>query len=612
MILQALTQYYQRKADNGSDIAPQGFEYKQIPFIIVIDKDGNFVQLEDTRDVDIKNKKTKAKTYLVPLSSSRSAKGSADIANLLWDNYGYVLAVPKVDKKKSEEQLQQWAERQNKAFKTKIEQVSETLSEHIGISAVKQFYSNNQMDVVKQAQNWNDCLKIKDALMSFRLKGETDLICQSKFVQNYIYDSLKDDDETEENESQDELIGVCLVTGKREKIAKLHNKISGIAEQQTAFCSVNDGKSPAFSSYGKSQGENFPVGKTAMFEYSTALKTLLAGQNKFYIGDMTALCWSEKETTFENDLSIIFGGNSIKDNPENYIDTVKNLYASIHKGNYSKDSEDVKMHVLAFSKEKARTIIRLWYESTVADMAINIAQWFDDIRMVKGINSPYPEYMPLLRLLCNLVFEGKSENLPPNLVADTTKAILNGGILPITLLQMAIRRNRAEQSVTYARASLIKAYLNRKIRFNCSKNTTKNKEITVSYDPNRQDIGYVLGALFAMLEKVQEDSSESKINATIKDRYYGSASSTPLTVFATLIKLSQHHLSKISKIKPNRAVYFNRELGEIMNKIDKFPSHLNMEQQGLFAIGYYQKRQDFFVKKEDRQPQDADAKTNEI
>lgn len=600
MILQALTQYYQRKADNGSDIAPQGFEYKQIPFIIVIDKDGNFVQLEDTRDVDIKNKK--GNSFLAPLASTRSGKNSADVANLLWDHYGYIFAHPKEDT----DTAIVMANRQHQAFKQRINEVL-TKTNDSGLKAVKEFLTNQtNIDLVKNTDTWQQCLKIKGCNLTFRLQGETDLICQSKAIQSYIANQ-SNYAEDESNESSEK--GICLITGNKDTIARLHQPIGGVNAKPAPFASIN---LDAFESYNKSQGYGFPVSEKGMFEYTTALNTLLKSDNRFRIGETVAVCFSEKQSEFEDELALLFGDNIKKDNPDEFVNTVKNLFSSIHNGAYTKDDGTQKMYVLGLSPNVARIVVRFWYESTVADMAINIAQWFDDIRMVKGINSPYPEYMPLLRLLCNLVFEGKSENLPPNLVADTTKAILNGGILPITLLQMAIRRNRAEQSVTYARASLIKAYLNRKIRFNCSKNTTKNKEITVSYDPNRQDIGYVLGALFATLEKVQEDSSESKINATIKDRYYGSASSTPLTVFATLIKLSQHHLSKISKIKPNRAVYFNRELGEIMNKIDKFPSHLNMEQQGLFAIGYYQKRQDFFVKKEDRQSQDADAKTNEI
>lgn len=51
MILQALYEYYQRKAaDPGSTIAPHGLEWKEIPYLILIDKKGNFLELQDTTE----------------------------------------------------------------------------------------------------------------------------------------------------------------------------------------------------------------------------------------------------------------------------------------------------------------------------------------------------------------------------------------------------------------------------------------------------------------------------------------------------------------------------------------------------------------------------------
>ena len=209
MILQALTQYYQRKADNDSDIAPQGFEYKQIPFIIVIDKDGNFVQLEDTRGTDSKTKK--GNFFLAPLASTRSGKNSADVANLLWDHYGYIFAHPKEDT----DTAIVMANRQHQAFKQRINEVL-TKTNDSGLKAVKEFLTNEtNIDLVKNTNTWQQCLKIKGCNLTFRLQGETDLICQSKAIQSYIANQ-SNYAEDESNKSSEK--GICLITGNKDTL----------------------------------------------------------------------------------------------------------------------------------------------------------------------------------------------------------------------------------------------------------------------------------------------------------------------------------------------------------------------------------------------------------
>jgi CRISPR-associated protein Csd1 len=193
------------------------------------------------------------------------------------------------------------------------------------------------------------------------------------------------------------------------------------------------------------------------------------------------------------------------------------------------------------------------------------------------------------------------------------RAILEELPYPQTLLQAAIRRVRAEQSkkdsrtgkqlpnVTYARAALIKACVNRETRRN---NTNKEEELAVSLDEGNTNIGYRLGRLFAALERIQQDANPG-INATIRDRFYGAASSTPVTVFGNLMRLTNHHLSKLEKEKPGLAVVRKQLLGEIMCGVPDFPAHLALADQGRFAIGYYHQTQKFFEKKADTTNKEA-------
>ena len=572
MILHALTQYYQRKAKSDGGVAPEGFENKEIPFIIVIDKQGKFIQLEDTRE--LKNKKKVARTFLVPKGLGRSGSKSYEVSNLLWDHYGYVLAY-------AGEKGQEQADKQHVSFTANVNELKQALSDDAGVAAVAAFLASaEEKSKVMQAANWAECAKVKGCNLSFRLVDEAvDLVCQSKAVQAYV---------SQANQAQSDNVpkGICLVTGKPAPITRLHNPVKGVNAKPAPFTSVN---LSAFESYGKEQGFIFPVGEQAMFEYTTALNTLLAGENRFRIGDVTAICWSAKPTPLEEYLASLISGGG-KDNPDAHIDAVKSLYKSLYNGKYTEPDGKEKFYLLGLSPNSARIVVRFWHETTVAALSESIAAWYDDLQMVRGENSPYPEYMPLPRLLGNLVLDGKMENLPSDLIAQITDAALNNRVLPVSLLQAALRRNKAEQKITYGRASLLKAYINRAIRAGRLKNM---KELTMSLDRNRQDIGYVLGRLFAVLEKTQAEANPG-LNATIADRYFGSASSTPIAVFGTLMRLLPHHLNKLEF--EGRAVQLQWEIRQILEHCQKFPNHLNLEQQGLFAIGYYHETQFLFTK----------------
>ena len=572
MILHALTQYYQRKAESDGGVAPEGFENKEIPFIIVIDKQGKFIQLEDTRE--LKNKKKVARTFLVPKGLGRSGSKSYEVSNLLWDHYGYVLAY-------AGEKGQEQADKQHASFTANVNELKQALPDDAGVAAVAAFLASaEEKSKVMQAANWAECAKVKGCNLSFRLVDEAvDLVCQSKAVQAYV---------SQANQAQSDNIpkGICLVTGKLAPIARLHNPVKGVNAKPAPFTSVN---LSAFESYGKEQGFIFPVGEQVMFEYTTALNTLLAGENRFRISDVTAICWSAKPTPLEEYLASLISGGG-KDNPDAHIDAVKSLYKSLYNGKYTKPDGKEKFYLLGLSPNSARIVVRFWHETTVAALSESIAAWYGDLQMVRGENSPYPEYMPLPRLLGNLVVDGKMENLPSDLISQITDAALNNRVLPVSLLQAVLRRNKVEQKITYGRASLLKAYINRAIRAGRLKNM---KELTMSLDRNRQDIGYVLGRLFAVLEKTQAEANPG-LNATIADRYFGSASSTPIAVFGTLMRLLPHHLNKLEF--EGRAVQLQWEIRQILEHCQKFPNHLNLEQQGLFAIGYYHETQFLFTK----------------
>jgi CRISPR-associated protein Csd1 len=330
-----------------------------------------------------------------------------------------------------------------------------------------------------------------------------------------------------------------------------------------------------------------------MFAYTTALNYLLrkGSKQRMQVGDASTVFWSERKTRFESDFAFFFS-EPPKDDPSAGTDRIRNLFDSVNTGAYQEDTGDERFFVLGLSPNAARIAVRFWQTGTVSEFAGRIRQHFDDLRIRKPPREP--EYYSLWRLLVNIATQDKSENIPPNISGDFMRSILTGAPYPASLLQAALRRIRSdtERRVTPVRASLIKAYLNRYYR---KHSENKYKEITMALDVDQQSIGYQIGRLFAVLEKIQEEANPG-LNSTIRERFYSSACSSPVTVFATLLRLKNHHLAKLEN--RGRAVNFERLIGEIVGRISDFPAHLDMHEQGRFAIGYYHQRQNFFEKRE--------------
>jgi len=578
MILQALKKYYDREAsDAESDIAPEGFERKPIPFLIVIGRNGKFINLEDTRE-RIGNRFI-AKTFLVPRSKPRAGSLSYETTFLLWDHARYVLQHPDDNKAKN----------QHTTWLRSLKELPTELNNDEGVTAILKFYDSGGVDDVKSHKTWNECTKVLSCNMTFKLAGEILPIPCCHVVQEYVKQALKSSSDITDESIEDKVIGRCLVTGEVGEIVRVHSdtRISKDSKKLVSFQ-----KNSGFDSYGKEQGYNAPVGRSAEFAYTTALNTLLKSNSRMLVGDAVIVCWSEKSSDLENQIADFFS-EPPKDDPDHGVKAVESLFKSVESGAFFTDeNEKNRFYVLGLSPNSARLAIRFWIVGTVAGMAVKIKQHFDDLRIVHGPRDK--DIFSLFRLLVSTAAQSKADNITPNLAGDTIRSILEGLPYPKTLLSAAVRRNRAEQEVTYYRAALIKACINRSTRF---KNTNIKEELKMSLDENNTNIGYRLGRLFATLEKIQQEANPG-INTTIRDRFYGAASGTPVAVFGNLMRLKNHHLAKLESA--GRRVFFEKRLGQIIDGVEAkiaFPAHLNLEDQGRFAIGYYHQMQDFFIKK---------------
>ncbi|MCX5905550.1 MAG: type I-C CRISPR-associated protein Cas8c/Csd1, partial [Proteobacteria bacterium] len=497
---------------------------------------------------------------------------------------GYVFGYPENDPK---------VVKQHQTWLNSLAQLPDNLKQDEGVRAILLFYERNGVSTVKNHVSWTECTKLTSCNMTFSLIDDNFPVPCRPAVQNHVRalvsrPSVPD----EEKGGRPKVFAYCLVTGEYGEIARIHGRtpIDKDTKSLVAFQ-----RNSGYDSFGKEQCYNAPICTKAEHSYTSGLNMLLKSKGqRVQIGDAATVFWTAKSVPLEKD-AFFFFSEPPKDDPDRNTEAIKALYQTIWSGAYVVPEDNTSFYTLGLSPNAARIAVRFWHVGTVREMGKRFKQHVDDLAIAHGVK--IDPALPIRKLLRSIAPQEKDDNIPPNLAGDTMRAILEGTPYPATLLQAAIRRNRAEQNVTYPRAALIKACLNRTLRFN---NPTNEKEFTMCIDPENTNIGYRLGRLFATLEKIQSDANPG-INATIRDRFYGAASGSPVTVFGNLMRLSNHHLSKLEKEKPGLFVVRKQLIGEIMCPISDFPAHLNMADQGRFAIGYYHQMQDLYTKKTDNQ-----------
>lgn len=573
MILRALYDYYHR----CGNLPQYGMELKQIGFLIVINQEGKFLRLEDCR-----TSKNSAKEFLVKKSVIRS---SNPIANYLYDNSEYVFGY---SNKSIGKDLKKFD-----IFKQKIESICNDNPNNSTIRAVHKFYQNNHNDIIASLQSdplWEDVTKSlskKYALFSFRIEGDTRIVAE--------YDELMPTSES--HDTNDNKKSLCLVTGTHCDPV-LITTATMIPGSQASAKLVAFQSNSGYDSYGKNQGLNAPISPEAEFAYTTALNHLLrsGSHNKFSVGTRTYVFWASSSNKAcqqaEESLFDMLGFADNPDNPNYNIEKVKNVFMGIYTGKITTELND-RFFILGLAPNSARIAVAYWSELPLKQFAGNILQHFNDMEIIDTRNKKH-SYTGLRNIISAVTLGGKQQDASPNLPDAIARSVFQATPYPDTLFASCIRRIRAEQDPTPynspCRIAILKAYLNRKQKENSNK-------LKIMLDTENNNPGYLCGRLFAVLDKIQEEANN--INS-LKERYMNSASSTPATVFATILNLSSHHTEKLLG---GRKVYFEKLKQEIIDKLSAngFPAHLQLQDQGRFFIGYYHQRQEFFKSKSENE-----------
>ncbi len=584
MILQSLFSYYQRLSDmKGSDVAPEGFAPQAISFALQLNEDGELLDIIDLREPAAKGKRLVGRRMIVPsLGKPRSVNIEP---NFLWDGTGYVLG--RDDKGKPER-----AANCREAFR-KLHENLLGARDVPEARALLRFLQSMPLEDSRIEEKWPD---LAVANLVFRV-GQAFLheIPALRAVWENSVSGEGRSGQTEKGKGGGKSgkkaggnnvrsQGVCLVSGARADIAELHPPIKGVVGAPptgAALCSYN---LQAFQSFGKEQNLNGPVSKSAAFAYTTALNYLLnRPAQRLCFGAATVLCWAERASPLEGNLFTLFSGSDPA--PGAAPDTLSaqeraGILRRLGQGfsvpkAWPEIDPQVRLYVLALKPSTARLSVGFFLHGAAADFLERINNYYKSLSISRRFDSE-PEFPSVWQVAHAVLGPRKKAKDIERLGQDLLQAALSGQGYPAYLLPMCLQRLRSGEDLTSVRAGLIKAMLIRNY---------SHEEDLMSLNPDHPSPAYQLGRLFALLVGVQRKAIGQNINADVRDKYYGAASATPAVVFPLLLRNAQNHISKA------KAYGYDKLIRDVLEHIDnEFPPHLDLQAQGLFALGYYHQR----------------------
>ena len=590
MILQALTDYYHVLEQAGKIDAP-GWGPVKVSFALQLGPDGTLEQVISIQTEQQRGKKTVLAPQVISLPAPvKRTVGVA--ANFLCDNSSYMLGIDNKGKPK----------RTRECFDA-CKALHEQLLDGVNSPAARAVLAFFRSWVPEQAQNHPALAEQLDDILA---GGNLIFRTAEGFV--HKDPAVRQAWEAHYSAAGDGPQGVCLITGESGPVEAVHPAIKNVAGAQSSGAALVSFNAPAFCSYGKEQNLNAPTGKYAAFAYTTALNYLLADREHVYrVGDATVVCWAKNG---KDAYPSLFSGITFDmPTPYNFSD-LQRMVKSLCSGQpveYDSELLDPSMdfYVLGLSPNAARLSVRFFLHNTFNGFLDCVRKHYFRLSI------PKPSYIkseciPIWRLLYATIrnqskFEPASydsvksqleKNLPPNLEGEVFRSVLSNSRYPAALYNNILLRIIAEQRIDHVRAACIKAYLLK----NFPNRTSVKEEMNLPINYTDEGSAFLLGCLFALLEKIQTEAIEG-INQTLVDKFLPTAASTPNLVFDTLLEKSHYHLRKLGGKFGRRSDL--QELLRIYHKKEPngFPEHLNHIERGEFMVGYYLKNQELWTRK---------------
>ncbi|MGN1251039.1 MAG: type I-C CRISPR-associated protein Cas8c/Csd1 [Candidatus Spyradocola sp.] len=593
MLISALCDYYDILRQKGL-VLPEGYSRVGVSYLISLTPEGRIADIMDYRSEDTSGKKPvyRPRELLFP---KRTEKTSID-SNFIEHRPAYIFGLGYDTKKDMLLADDSKARKSHDAFVqynlAEIEGIDEPL-----VNAYRAFMEKWEPAAEQENPLLLPIRKLigSAAYFAFCLSGNPARLLQDvPEIRAHWEESIRRTDAEEEP-----VIAQCAITGQRRPIARVHEKIRGVYGGQPSGTALVSFKNDAERSYGMTQSYNSNISDEAMRKYTEALNYLLRSRkNKTQLDDLTVIHWAASTDERLDELfEECIGG---EDEVANALDKLlKNAREGLQETDMAAVLEgmdpNVAFYTVGLKPNTSRLAVKFIYRNRFADVLLHVAQHIEDMKL--GADS---KPVPLWLIPQQLISPNADKEKPdPSLMTKLLGAVVNGTAYPEGLLATLVRRvgtdGTTDARTEAIRMRMIKACINRSARRNGQKEV-----ISVALDRSNDSPAYLCGRLFAVLESIQNRASrdrayeepdgktKEKLNRTIKDAYFASASARPAVVFPRLITLAQYHLAKL-----DNGYFLDQEIMEILACLgSEFPTMLSLKDQGVFMLGYYQQKTD--------------------
>ncbi len=376
---------------------------------------------------------------------------------------------------------------------------------------------------------------------------------------------------------------VCLLTGEATQPLPTHPKItglSGVGGLGTGDVMVGFDKA-AFGSFGLDQSANAAMGAEAAQKYVDGLNDLIRNRSR-KLANALVVHWFKEQIAQEDDpLEWLNGFESPEQTEAAALAAVRRLLDSIRSGERG-NLGDNHYYALTLSGASGRVMVRDWMEGRFEDLVRSVEAWFADLAIVardgKG-QAHDPKFMAVSGALVR-----ELKDFPAPAAATLWKVAVQRLPIPQPLMAQALARFRTDlldkdqPPFSHARMGLIKAYF---VRLKPGGDQT----MTAYLNPEHPAPAYHCGRLLAIFSSLQR-AALGDVGAGVVQRYYAAASQTPGLIIGRLASNARNHLGKLDG---GLAYWYENQIADVMGRLgDGAPRILDLNGQGLFALGYYQ------------------------